>query len=253
MKGEIAKCLPRHLTPERMTRVALSAVRTTRNLANCDQQSFAACIMSASAMGLEPNTPAGECYLIPRRNKAGGYECTLMVGYQGLLRLARNSGEIADIYAVTVRDGDHFVQTLGLHRTLEHIPSADPGRASRPVTHAYAVARLKGSVEPTFVVLDRSEIEQRKRRGSSGQSESSPWSTDFAAMAEKSAVRALYRWLPRSAEMQHAYDMEIAEETAGAKLEAVQRRPDYAAIAAGEAPVAQLPQASEELVDDLEG
>lgn len=195
---QIARALPRHLTPDRMARVVLTALRTTKNLAKCDQVSFAGCIMNLAQIGLEPNTPLGHAWLIPRRNKAGGYECTTIIGYQGYLELARRSGLTSAPYAHVVREGDEFVYELGLERKLIHRPKA--GNATAPITHAYAVAPIAGG-DPVFVVLDASEIEVRRKRGASGNNYSTPWDTDYTAMALKSAVRALWPWLPKSAEM----------------------------------------------------
>ena len=64
-EGEIAKALPKVMTPERFTRIALSAVSNTPKLAQCTPKSFLAAMMNAAQLGLEPNTPLGQAYLIP--------------------------------------------------------------------------------------------------------------------------------------------------------------------------------------------
>src|SRR4051812_13911554 len=90
-KGLIAAALPRHMTPERMIRVALTAIKSNPTLMKCDALSVAACIVQASILGLEPVSFLGEAYLIPFKNKDGSYSCQFIPGYQGLIKLARNS------------------------------------------------------------------------------------------------------------------------------------------------------------------
>ena len=200
MSGEIARALPKHVTPDRMSRVALTALRTTPKLAECSPASFLGSVISAAQLGLEPNTPLGHCYLIPRRNR-GQMECTLMVGYQGMLDLARRSGMVSRIYAFVVREGDDFRYQLGLSPDVHHVPAE--GNEDAPITHAYAVARLKEG-DDVFVVLPRGLIEKRRKRGASGRGVKTPWDTDYEAMATKTAIRALFRYLPKSSEMARA-------------------------------------------------
>lgn len=193
----MAAALPKHLTAERMTRVCLTALRTTKDLASCTQASFAGEIMKLAQLGLEPNTPLGHAYLIPRRNtRKGVIECTTIIGYQGYIDLALRSGRVDSIYAHVVYEGDDFDFELGLHPKLRHVPKG----ASNVITHAYAVARVKDG-EPVFEVLPLGRIEERRKRGGSGGGSSSPWDTDYAAMARKSAIRAIWYALPKSSEM----------------------------------------------------
>lgn len=74
MAPEIKKALPEVITPERFTRMALSALNTTPKLKDCTQLSVLAALMNAAQLGLEPNTPLGQAYLIPYNNK-GTMEC----------------------------------------------------------------------------------------------------------------------------------------------------------------------------------
>ena len=108
MKKQIAAALPKNITPERLTRVVLSAVQRTPKLLECEPKSFLSCVMACAALGLEPDGLLGQAYLIPF-----GSTCTLVPGYQGLMRLARQSGEIASIDAHPVRHGDDFSYRYG--------------------------------------------------------------------------------------------------------------------------------------------
>jgi recombination protein RecT len=198
---QLAVALPKHLTADRMARVCLTALRVVPNLARCSQASFAGEIMKLGQLGLEPNTPLGHAYLIPRNGK-NGWEVTTIIGYQGYLELARRSGLVRSIYAHVVREGDEFEYELGLHKKLEHRPRSGP---EAKVTHVYSVAHLDDS-EPLFEVLTFAEVEKRRKIGASGSGKSTPWDAHWEAMAKKSAIRALWAWLPKSAEMADAVE-----------------------------------------------
>ena len=228
---EMARALPRHLTPERMARVCLTALRTTPKLIECTPQSFAACLMTLAQLGLEPNTPLGQAYLIPRNSrKKNCVECTTIIGYQGYLDLARRSGLVTSTYAHVVRDGDSFRFTLGLEPTIEHVPSAAADREERRITHVYGVARLRDG-DPVFVVLSIAQVEARRRRSSSR--EDGPWVTDYEAMVLKTAIRALWRWMPKSAEMVRADDVERVAETHAAPTALLEEQQVKALASAG--------------------
>lgn len=68
MEGEIRKALPSVLTPERFTRITLSALSSNPRLQECTPQSFLGAMMTAAQLGVEPNTPLGQAYLIPFKN-----------------------------------------------------------------------------------------------------------------------------------------------------------------------------------------
>ena len=208
MVPQMAKALPRHMTPDRMMRVTLTALRTTKDLAQCTPQSFIACVMTLSQLGLEPSNGLGFAYLIPRRNKKNGtVECTVILGYQGLMDLARRSGQIRSITAQAVYEGDEFEVSYGLSPKLRHVPNYSAPRTPAKLLGAYAVARVKDSDDPIFVYVPRVEIEGYRKRGASGivlrdgSTISTPWDTDYEAMALKTAIRRLFRWLPKSVEM----------------------------------------------------
>jgi len=211
MTPEIAKALPKHVKPDRMARIALTALNSTPKLADCTPASFLGSIVQAAQLGLEVNTPLGQAYLIPYKTT-----CQLIIGYQGMLDLARRSGLVRAIYAFAVREGDEFSWTLGLNPSVTHVPSTDPGRESQQLTHVYAVAKLEGG-EPLFTVLTRAEVEKYRKRSMAGNS--GPWVTDYEAMALKTAIRRLFRWLPKSAEMAHAVAVDEAPELGRSQLE----------------------------------
>ena len=107
MMPEIKKALPSVITPERFTRIALSALNNTPALRQCSPISFMAALMNATQLGLEPNTPLGQAYLIPYKNK-GQLEVQFQVGYKGLIDLAYRNGQMQTIQAQAVYENDVF-------------------------------------------------------------------------------------------------------------------------------------------------
>src|SRR5690606_38795350 len=204
MGPELAKALPRHVHPDRMARIALTALRTTPKLQQCSPASFLVSVISRAQLGLEVNTPLRDAYLVPYKDT-----CQLILGHRGMMDLARRSGMVSSIYAHLVRQGDTFKVRLGLEQHIEHVPSDDPDRDAKPITHVYAVAKLKEG-EPVFVVLTKAQVERYKARSMSRNS--GPWVSDEEAMILKTAVRRLFTWLPQSAELARAAAIDEAPE-----------------------------------------
>lgn len=212
MLPEIKRALPKHVDPDRMLRIATTALRTTPDLALCTPASFVGCVMQCAQLGLEPNTPLQHAWLIPRRNKrleAGQRECTLIIGYQGQIELSRRTDKVGPIYAHVVREGDFFDYALGTDPYIKHKPSDDVARETKPITHVYAVARGKSAGElPQFEVLTKAQIEARRLRGAAA--DDGPWQTDYEPMSKKTGIRALWKYLPKSAEMARAEALDDA-------------------------------------------
>lgn len=206
MKGEIARCLPKHLTTERMTRIALTELRKTPKLQECEPMSFIAAIMQASQLGLEPGV-LGSCYLIPfNNNKKGIVECTFMPGYRGFLDLARRSGQIVSLVSRAVYSNDTFHYEFGLKEDLIHKPAMDdPGQ----LVAVYAVAVLKDGGHQ-FDVMSRRQVDSI-RDGSQGKN-GEAWTKYYEEMAKKTVLRKLFKWLPCSVEMQKAVSLDEMQE-----------------------------------------
>ncbi|HAS51151.1 MAG TPA: recombinase RecT, partial [Gammaproteobacteria bacterium] len=157
---EIARALPRHLNPDRMTRIALTEFRKNPKLAECDPRSVFAAVIMASQLGLEPGL-MGQCYLIPYKS-----ECQLIPGYQGLLDLVRRSGKVKRIEAQVVYERDHFTYRTGLTVTLDHEPLLDGDRGEPRL--AYAVAEFTDGGHHVEI-MTRAQIEAIRDRGSNSQ------------------------------------------------------------------------------------
>lgn len=195
MGPEIEKALPKHMDAERLARIALTTIRTTPKLMECSVPSLLGAVMQAAQLGLEPGL-LGHCYIIPYKNEA-----TFIIGYKGMIDLARRSGQIQNIYAHAVYEHDEFDFELGLHPKLTHKPKMDGDRGE--FIGAYAVAHFKdGGYQ--FEFMPKSEIEKRRMRSPSANSKFSPWTTDYEEMAKKTVIRHMWKYLPISVEIQRA-------------------------------------------------
>ncbi len=192
MEGEIKKALPSVLTPERFTRMMLSAVSNTPKLPECTPKSFLAAMMSAAQLGLEPNTPLGQAYLIPFKNK-GVLEVQFQVGYKGLIDLAYRSGEVDIIQAQAVHENDVWECEFGIDPKLKHIP-ADTNRGE--VVRYYAMFRTKTGGYG-FEVMSVDDIKAHAQKYSqSFNSSFSPWKSNFDAMAKKTVLKQCLKYAP---------------------------------------------------------
>lgn len=197
MKPQLALCLPKHMSVDRVCRIALTEFRKNPMLMECEPMSFIAAVMVASQLGLEIGI-LGSSYLVPFKNRTKNIvECNFIPGYRGLIDLARRSGNIISISAEIVYKKDFFEFEKGLNEKLIHKPTLiDKGE----MIAAYAVAKLKDGGSQ-FIVMSKQEIDEVKNKA---KAQYGPWISDYYAMAQKTVVRRLFKWLPSSVEMQNA-------------------------------------------------
>jgi recombination protein RecT len=201
VKNQMALAMPRHMTADRLMRIALTEVRKVPALGKCNVQSFMGAIMQCAQLGIEPGAALGHAYLLPFGNgKAsdGLANCQLIIGYRGMIDLARRSGQIVSLNARSVHANDTFSYAYGLDETLEHVPATgDRG----DLTHVYAVAKLKGG-GIQFEVMSKADV--LKVKASSKAGNNGPWVSHFDEMAKKTVIRRLFKYLPVSIEMTQA-------------------------------------------------
>jgi len=192
MRAQFALALPKHLSPERFARVAITALTRTPKLADCTPASLMKCLLDLSAMGLEPD--GRRAHLIPYENrKLGIVECTLIVDFKGLVELIRRSGDVVSIRSETVCEQDIFSWNDG---AVSHSINWREDRGKLQAVYAEALMK---SGEKQSAVMTLNEVEGIRTRSRSGTS--GPWVTDFSEMAKKTVVRRLSKMLPLSSEI----------------------------------------------------
>jgi len=203
MAPEIKNALPSVLTPERFTRMALSALNNTPQLRECTPMSFITALLNAAQLGLEPNTPLGQAYLIPYKNK-GVLECQFQLGYKGLISLAFRAGQIKMIQAHVVREKDYFDFEYGLNPKLTHRPANGSAEERGEITHIYGVYTLVNG-GCGFEVSSKAEMDSFAAKYSKAFSSTfSPWTTSYEEMAKKTIIKRALKYAPISAEFQRA-------------------------------------------------
>ena len=208
MRPQLEKALPKHVDPDRILRIAMTSLRTTPKLRDCEPMSFLAALMQSAQLGLEPNTPLGEAYLIPY-----GKNVQFQIGYQGILTLCYNTGLYKPIYAHEVFANDKFEYQLGLHKDIVHVPADES--EGEPIYY-YAVYTLKDGGSD-FAVWSRKKIEKhRDQYSKSAGFNSSSWKTSPTSMALKTVLKAALKYAPKSIELakQLAMDETIKTEIA---------------------------------------
>lgn len=236
-KPEIARALTgTALDPERFTRIALTTIKQSRGLMACRPQSVLGALMTCAQLGLEPG-PLGEAWLVPYKDV-----CTFIPGYRGLIKLAWQSEKLRHIDAHVVNDGDDFDYAYGLEPFLRHKPT----RGKRgEITDVYACATFHGGGS-AFVVLSVEDVEGfRNRSAAERAGKDSPWKTDWDAMAKKTAIRQLAKFLPMSTGLSRALVAEgtvrtsvteTVEEVAGTVIDGEVVEPDAPEPAAEQDP-----------------
>lgn len=200
----IMAVMPREMSAQRLYQMYLSTINREKELANCTVESVLSCFMRCTSLGLEPSNVngLGMAYILPFGNKnyrTGQKEATFILGYKGILELARRSGQIRDISARVVHEGDEFEYSYGLNEDLRHVPCAHPGK----LTHVYMIANFKDGGH-YFKVMNADEIKQAMQRSPSARRQNSPWHTDYEAMAMKTVIRRSAAFLPLSVESKTA-------------------------------------------------
>lgn len=208
----IAAVAPKAMNKERMFQLALSAYNQTPELAKCSTASVLGCLMKCTALGMEPSAVdgLGRAYILPFYNKkTGGTEATFILGYKGMIDLARRSGQLTDTSARVVHEGDDFEYEYGLDEKLRHIPSTKPIEG-RQLTHVYMVAHFKDGGH-YIDVMTRDEVEAVRKRSKAANF--GPWKTDYEAMAMKSVIRRAFKFMPVSVEAAGAVNADETVQT----------------------------------------
>jgi recombination protein RecT len=215
-KADLYASLPAHVRPEVFERNLVNALMSNPDLMDLDPRLVFREVSKAAALGLYLDPQLGEAYLIAGWNgKAKRTEPQLRIGYRGLVKLGRQSGEIKMIYAHEVHENDSFECVLGDNKTLMHKPDVFGDRGK--IIGYYAVVRYVDG-ETDFEPMTVNQIHDIRDRSDGWKAyinkkiKSTPWSTDEVEMAKKTVIRRLTKRIPQSPEMAEAIKIEDAAE-----------------------------------------
>ena len=196
---EVAKVTPENRSVDELLKMAVIAVTDSNKVLECSPVSIYRSFMQTCQMGLSLSPILNEAHLIPY-----GGTCTLQVGYRGWIKLAKQSGEVQDIYAEVVCENDDFKVTKGLSPNLEH----EVAVSQRGVpTHVYAVALFKSGYA-RFEVVPWSDIEKAKQLSKRGGKVNPAWAMWAEEMAKKVAIKRLVKTLTLGSNLARAAAIE---------------------------------------------
>lgn len=211
-KQMIKNVASKYMTEDRISKAALLALSRQPKLAQCSSISFLTSMMKAAQLQLDFSGATGQAYLIPYKT-----ECTLIVGYQGMIEVAYRSKNVEYIDAQLVYENDECIFNLGTDPKIEHTPNFDGDRGE--VKFGYAVARLKDVSIPKIELMSKDEIMAIKKRSPSRND--GPWKTDEPEMMRKTIIRRIFKYLPKTQEiltaaeidnMSYDYSNKVAED-----------------------------------------
>lgn len=207
VQAQLHSALPPHVAREKFTRVALTTIAQAPDLLQCSRPSLFRSIMSCAQIGLLPDAVLGEAYIVPYKQKDGTKIAQLQIGYKGLLKLARQSGQISTVETGIIASNDHFEWEMGL--TPKFVIKPVLGDRGDPVA-VYAIIRYKdGGFEYEVMTVD--QVEQIRLRSPSRNSPA--WSDSWGEMARKTVLRRILKKAPLSTEiLSHVAANEALEE-----------------------------------------
>lgn len=203
MESQFALAMPKGAEAAQLVRDALTLLRATPKLNECDSASVLGGLMTFAQLGLRPGSALGHAYLLPMWNgRARRMEATPVIGYQGLIELAHRSGQIKSISSRVVYANDDFDIEYGLNDNLIHRPALN-GDRGEPIAY-YAVAKyVNGGYN--FEVLSHTEMEQHRDRFALAKNKQGvvvgPWKDNFDEMAKKTMIRKLAKVMPRATDL----------------------------------------------------
>jgi len=178
---QIELALPKHLRPERLIRLAVTALSTTPSLQDCSLLSICNSVMLAAQLGLEINNGMGHGWLIPY-----GKICTFQPGYRGLLELAYRSGRIKDARALLVYEAEPFTYSEGANPVFTHEPKPLSIRGEQWIG-AYSRLTHLDNFQSCFWMWREEILEVRDK--CSRTKDKGPWVTWFEEMVKKTALK----------------------------------------------------------------
>jgi recombination protein RecT len=188
---------------------AIQIINASPQLQKCSQGSLQQAVLNISNIGLTLNTAAKEAYLIPRWNSVTkNTEATLMPSYIGLVKLLTNTGSVKSMVCQLVHENDVFEIDLANNTSpVVHKPQLSSAKKGN-IVGVYALATLAdGTRQVEF--MDTDEINQIRDRSETYKAfteqkiKSCTWVSDYGEMARKTVIKRIYKYLPRTEQMQY--------------------------------------------------
>lgn len=208
LKPQLAETLPKHIDPDAFARTIQTALQVQPELLECSPRSLMISCMKAATDGLILD--GREAALIVRNVKVGGKDskqwekqATYQPMVQGLMKLARNSGEIVSIVSHVVYENDKFTYVLGDDERIEHEPASLDQEQGKPIA-VYAIVKLKDGTS-VREVMRASAVMNIAGQGKNDYQYKPESGKNFAEWWRKTAIRRITKYIPRSSDAVGAF------------------------------------------------
>jgi recombination protein RecT len=197
VQSRLLDAAPKHFTPAKIASLALGAAAKNPKIYECTAASVLQSIIHAAQLGLKFDSIGGEGHLVPY-----GKKCTFIPGYQGLLKLARQTGDISTIHAEVVCENDNFEWVTG---SITH--EVDWRNPRGGIQAVYAICKFKDGGEQS-AVMTLEEVNTIRDSSPGAAKQGSPWNAHYNEMAKKTVLRRLLKTLPQSVDLQSVLENE---------------------------------------------
>lgn len=201
LKPRFDICLPKNsrFDSNRLLAIVSAEIRKCPKILECERESIEAAVSLAARLMLEPDNALGYIYFIPY-----GKTLQVIIGYKGLLELAMRAPLLKSIYAQEVFARDDFEIILGTEKKIFHRPNM--GERGDLVA-VYAIAEYEGG-NKEIEFMTKPEVDAIRARSKAGNS--GPWQTDYPAMARKTVLRRMTKYIPRAVDAHAAIAVDEA-------------------------------------------
>lgn len=206
------------MTPERLVSIMRTVLAGNVRLAMCHPASICGAVMQAVMLGLEPNTPLGQCFLVGFFNRKanggrGGYEAQLVIGAAGKVQLLTRSSFVAGCTAKVVRASDEFTLVDGLDPEVRHI-TPKTGDRGDVVGFWGGIKLMSGFKRVEY--MSKEEMEAHRDRFALSKDRTGrvfgPWVDHFPAMGIKTMIHKIAKHAPMSPTVAHAWNLDAQAE-----------------------------------------
>ena len=174
----------------------ISVANGNPQLRNAEPMSIIGAAMVAATMQLQVIPTLGQCYIIPYGKKA-----QFQVGYLGLLQLCQRSGQFKKILAAPVHDGEYV---SGDEFDEEYVFDKKQKKSDKVIGYMAKFELLNGFTKVAYWDIDKVKAHATKFSQAFRAGFNSPWKSDFDAMAQKTVLKSILKFAPKSIEMQNA-------------------------------------------------
>lgn len=174
----------------------ISVANGNPQLRNAEPMSIIGAAMVAATMQLQVIPTLGQCYIIPYGKKA-----QFQVGYLGLLQLCQRSGQFKRILAAPVHEGEYV---SGDEFDEEYVFDKKQKKSDKVIGYMAKFELLNGFIKVAYWDIDKVKAHATKFSQAFRAGFNSPWKSDFDAMAQKTVLKSILKFAPKSIEMQNA-------------------------------------------------